>query len=150
MYFYFAFALTQYTMSVRVHCLTIIILFVHFTLQNFRLHAYILVLWPCLPLNYLRTFPFKFSLARANWRRILSTMWVPCDLFMIQNYTETWSLYSLFNLGLSSSLRNSEVFRPISRLWSFLIAKPPTGNWQTVLTFLHCVIYQILYFPMVC
>ena len=41
----------------------------------------------------LKTFPFKFSLACANWRIILSTMSVPCNLFLfifiIHHYAKT-------------------------------------------------------------
>ena len=37
----------------------------------------------------LRTFPAKFSFAFANWRTILWTMSVPCDLLLRYTITQT-------------------------------------------------------------
>ena len=72
-------------MSARVHCPSIIILFIHFPLQNFRLCSLTLFAVK----TVLRTLLVKFSLACANWRAILSNtacqcqLSVPCDLFLL-------------------------------------------------------------------
>ena len=127
----------QYILSARVYCASIIILFIHFALQNFRLHAYILVLWPCL-LSKLKRLRYPGPVYGYGW------------------YTRTCTRKSVKYLQLkkSKTLRGTKtnqrmvvfvvkihqkLFKTLTdiyalsiwlRCWSILLLKRPTNSKQ--------------------
>ena len=141
---------TVYIVSCRVHCPSIIILLIHFAFCACILFVFLTLFAVKL---VLRIFSFKFSLVSANWRTILTTMSLPCNIYL-------W--YTPFihkNVKFTACVnRVSRVCRTILKLFvgffvceRFKFVEPPTSNLQTVLSSLAWLhfIKSYTYFPIV-
>ena len=98
----------------------------------------------------LRTFPVKYSLACANWRTILLTISVPCNIFLWYRITQKLKFTAYLNRVCWVRSTIPKFF--VRFLWKFLYNHLATdrqfiNNVVKSLTFLHEAIYQNLILP---